>query len=279
MKPTRPRIGLLVTIAVILAGVVTASIALLSVPDASEQSARAGADAGAPDAPSELGAVAALRGNSKDGAPYAFWALDHRGAPLRWDACSPIGLVVNLRGATEGAEQDIRLALEILSDVSGLDLELEGLTDETPDAQRPLVEPDGAGWRWRPVLIAWAHPGEHGLALTAADRGIALPVAVRDGDRESYVTGQVVLNAARPDLVPGFGDRSTAIGATLLHELAHMLGLDHVEDPEQLMSIDPGRGTVTFGSGDLAGLERLGSAAGCTPPPPPSAGRGLAVAR
>jgi hypothetical protein len=220
-----------------------------------------------------------LTGTAEDGAPYALWARDHRGAPLRWDACSPIRFRINLRDAPSGAQQDIEHALDILSDASGLDLLLEGLTEEAPDPERPLVEPDGSGWRWRPVLIAWAHPDTHGSGLTAADRAVALPVAVRDGDRESYVTGQVVLNAARPDLVPGFADRSTAVGATLLHELGHVLGLDHVDDPGQLMSVDPGSGPVTLGSGDLAGLQRIGSAAGCTPAPPPSAGRGLTVTR
>jgi len=219
----------------------------------------------------------ARRGTTTEGAPYAFWALDHRGAPLRWDACSPIAFVLNLRAAPAGAEQDVRTALGILAGVTGLDLVLEGLTDEAPEGRRRLIEPAGQDWRWRPVLVAWATPGEGSLPLTALDRGIALPIAVRDGDREAYVTGQVVLNAARTDLVPGFGDRSDAVGATLLHELAHLLGLDHVDDVQQLLSTDPGRGPVILGQGDLAGLERIGRAAGCNPSPPASAGRGLRV--
>jgi hypothetical protein len=281
VEPRRPRIGILVTIAVVTAGFVTGSIAVLNAPDATDR-AREGAAAG-DDAPeSDIGPAASLRGTSMDGAPYTVWSLDHRGAPLRWDACAPVNFVANLLGATDDAEHDIRRALDILSDATGIPLILEGLTDEAPDVQRPLVEPDGLAWRWRPVLIAWARPGAgatHGLDLSTADRGLALPVAVRDGDLESYVTGQVVLNADRTDLVAGFEDRSTSIGATLLHEIAHVLGLDHVDDPGQLLSVDPGSGPVTLGSGDLAGLERIGSAAGCNPAPPPSAGRGLAVAR
>jgi len=214
------------------------------------------------------------RGVTSDGEPYAFWALDHRGGPLRWDACSPVTFVLNLRGAPDDAEGDVRTALGILRDASGLDLVLEGLTDEAPEAGRSLIEPTAQGWRWRPVLIAWADPGDGGLPLTALDRGIALPMAVRDADLESYVTGQVVMNAARTDLVPGFGDRSDAVGATLLHELAHLLGLDHVDDLRQLMSVDPGRGPVVLGPGDRVGLERVGRSAGCNPAPPADVARG-----
>jgi hypothetical protein len=214
-------------------------------------------------------------GTSEDGAPYAFWAVDHRGDPLRWDACLPIRFVLDPQGAPEEAERDVRAALRILAAAADLELILDGLTDEEPSLSRPLVEAGENGWRWLPVLIAWAESGQGGLPLTLSDRGIALPVAVRDGDREAYVTGQVILNASRRDLVPGFEDRRDAIGATLVHELAHLLGLDHVDDPTQLLSVDPGSGPVVLGSGDRAGLARLGRAAGCNPAPSAESGRGL----
>lgn len=210
---------------------------------------------------------------------HALWGRDHRGAPLRWDACAPVHLVLNLDGAPSEAERDVRAALALLAEASGLELRLDGPTEERPDIARPLVTLDGGRWRWNPVLVAWAGPGEGGLPLTAQDRGVALPVAVRDGDREAFVTGQVVLNARRTDLVPGFGDRRDAVGATLLHELAHLLGLAHVDDPDELLWDRPGTGPVVLGPGDLAGLQAVGAGAGCNPAPAPSVGRGLAVRR
>lgn len=45
--------------------------------------------------------------------------------------------------------------------------------------------------------------------------------------------------------------------AILLHELAHLVGLDHVAYPDQLMN-SANTGQVSFGPGDLAGLAKLG---------------------
>lgn len=210
---------------------------------------------------------------------FALWGEDHRGAPLRWDACAPIPFLLSSVGTPEHAERDLRTALTILAGASGLDLRLVGTTDERPHLARPLVERDGTGWRWRPVLVAWASPGETDVPLTGADRGVALPVSVRDGDREAFVTGQVVINAQRTDLVAGFGDRRDAVGSTLLHEIGHILGLAHVEDRSQLMSEDPGVGPVELGEGDRAGLRVVGAAAGCNPAPSAEAGRGLVASR
>jgi hypothetical protein len=274
VDPTRTRTGLgigaLVTVALLTAGALTAAIAVgSSRPDPATAS---GATA---HQETPTGGASGRTGTSDEGRPYAFWAIDHRGGPLRWDACTPIGFVLNVDRAPESAQRDVRAALAVLAAAAGLDLILDGVTEEEPSVDRPLVERDGNGWRWLPVLIAWAGPGEGGLPLTSLDRGIALPVAVRDGDREAFVTGQVILNVDRTDLVPGFDDRSTAVGATLLHELAHLLGLDHVTDPTQLMSVDPGSGPVRLGSGDRAGLERIGRAGGCNPAPAAESGRGL----
>ena len=230
-------------------------------------------------APVATGPKPGDRPEAPSGAGYALWARAADGDPLRWDACAPIGFVLNPAGAPPEAEEDLRAALRMLAEASGLDLALLGRGQERPHVERPLVEPAGSTWRWRPVLVAWARPGEGALPLTPFDRGVALPVAVRDGDREAYVTGQVVLNADRDDLVPGFSDRRDAIGATLVHEIAHVLGLDHVDDPGELMWDEPGSGPVVLGPGDVAGLRAVGAAAGCRAAPDATSGRGLTVRR
>lgn len=277
MEPTRPRLAPLVTVGLALAVALTAGLLTLLGPGAVPVDAD-GARAATSD-PGLAGTTPGDRsGTAADGSPYRFWALDRYGAPLRWDPCTPIGFVLNPAGAPPDAELEVRTALAILADATGMELELLGHTDESPASARPLVEADGSGWRWRSVLVSWiptGAPGPPGGPLGPLDRGVAVPVAVRDGDREAYVTGQVILNASRSDLVSGSADRRTAIAATLLHELAHLLGLDHVDDPTQMMWDDPGTGPVELGAGDLAGLALLGRAAGCNPAPDPRAGRGL----
>ncbi|HEY0889152.1 MAG TPA: matrixin family metalloprotease [Nocardioides sp.] len=49
-----------------------------------------------------------------------------------------------------------------------------------------------------------------------------------------------------------------AAQAVVMHELGHVLGLDHVPDPGELMH-DENTGRVDFGPGDLEGLARLGA--------------------
>jgi hypothetical protein len=207
------------------------------------------------------------RGASADG--FTVWDVNDDGDPVRWDPCSPVELVVATQGAPDGARADLDRAIDEVAEATGLDLRVVGVTDERPAVDRPAYQPDRYGQRWAPVLVAWAEPREGELNLASTDRGIAMPVAVgAPGDR-TYVTGQVALNRARDDLVVGFDDRATSWGSTLLHELAHLVGLGHVDDADELMHVHPGDGPVAFGPGDLAGLAAVGAAQGCRDVPAP----------
>jgi hypothetical protein len=213
-------------------------------------------------------------GASREG--YAVWARNDDGRPVRWDPCTPIEVVVSGVGGpdsypTTSLRRDVERALATLRDATGLELVLRGVADEVPDAGRSTVAAgtDG-GTVWAPVLVGWRAPGEGGLPLRDVDRAVAVPVAVSSADGRVYVTAQVVLNPERDDLEGGDADRATSWGATVLHELAHVLGLAHVEDPAQLMYTYPGRGPVTLGEGDHNGLAAVGVGDGtCLEVPPP----------
>lgn len=202
-------------------------------------------------------------------AGFTVWAVDADGTTVRWDPCTPIAVVLDPTGAPPGAEDDLARALTTIRMASGLDITLVGTTDERPSATRAPYQPDRYGDRWAPVLIAWAAPGEAGLPLGTQDRGVAVPVAVRHEGARTFITGQVVLNALRDDLVGGFEDRRDAWGATLIHELGHLVGLGHVDDDREIMATDPGTGEVRLGPGDLAGLAHLGGGGRCRSHPPP----------
>ena len=54
----------------------------------------------------------------------------------------------------------------------------------------------------------------------------------------------------------------------MLHELAHAVGLGHVDDPTQVMYYRTTNSESQFGAGDRAGLVALGRASGCLQVPP-----------
>jgi hypothetical protein len=207
-------------------------------------------------------------GAAADAEGWSPWAVNDDGLPVRWDPCRTIELVVNPAGTYPGFADDLEAAVADVAGASGLELTVTGEVDETPVADRDLHQVERYGDRWAPVLVAAAEPGEGGLPLRDTDRAIAVPVAVGAPGEQVFVSGQIVLNRERDDVEAGDGDREASWGAILRHELGHLLGLDHVDDPDQLMYAHPVPGEVTLGEGDRRGLAALGSG-GCIEVPPP----------
>lgn len=199
---------------------------------------------------------------------FRLWVTNADGSAVRWDPCTPIPWVLNPAGAPISARADAQVAFERVAEATGLTFTYEGTTDELPGRDRRPYAPDRWGPRWAPVLVAWVAPGTGGLELTDRDRAVTVPVSVDLGDGGVFVTGQVVFNADRV-LEGGFVTRQSHWGGTILHELGHLVGLDHVEDDGELMYPRPGLGPATWGPGDLAGLERLGARMGCLEIPTP----------
>jgi hypothetical protein len=199
-------------------------------------------------------------------AAYALWGRNADGTPVRWDPCSPIPWVLDDREAPADARATVEEAMARITDASGLRFEYRGRTTESPSRDRSLVA--GEPTAWAPVLVTWVPGGSTDLPLGDTERGVAVPVAVVEDDVRTFVTGQVLLNADKR-LAPGFVDRHASWGAVVLHELSHLVGLDHVDDPRQLMHPVSGFGPVEFGDGDLAGLAAVGADGGCLAVPEP----------
>lgn len=182
------------------------------------------------------------------------------GAPVSWDPCRPISFVVRPDGAPPGGDFVIADSFARLQRITGLQFVAEGATDESPVQGRGAYQPDRYGQRWAPVLVAWSDPAES-AALAGDVAGYAGAVAVdgSGGDSARYVSGAVVLDAsdlARHAAGPAGLARVRAI---VLHELGHLVGLDHVEDADQLMYPSSTPLVNDYSDGDLRGLAELAS--------------------
>lgn len=182
--------------------------------------------------------------------------------PVTYDPCRRVRIVVNPQGAPAGTDGLIREAARTVGRASGLLLDVVGQTDERPRADRPLSDPRRYGDGPSPVLVAWSDPSEiPGLRGDVAGLGGSTAISTGLGGRLTYVTGAVTLDApAMERILARPGERSAHLAevrAIVLHELAHLVGLDHVDDPDELMS-HVNRGLLRFGAGDLRGLTEVG---------------------
>lgn len=179
------------------------------------------------------------------------------GEPVTWDPCREIRYEVNPDGAPGDDDEAVAFVEDGIAEVSrvtGLQFELLGTTDRRPSWESRFV-PAG---RREPVLIAWARASEvEQLAGDVAGVGGAVAQSYRSGARFRYVTGQVTLDEDVYDELARSSGGQGHQRAILLHELGHLVGLDHVDSTEELMNAD-NLGRLEFGAGDLNGLVRLG---------------------
>jgi hypothetical protein len=169
------------------------------------------------------------------------------------------------------AAADVAGAIARLEAATGVTFIDDGATTEVPAQNRPAVQTDRYGFRWAPVLIAWSSPTNSDLLPGGGVLGEGGASWASAGDQpKAYVTGVVAIDAGAAKSLPaGFGAGSTT-GDLLLHELGHVMGLGHTTDITQVMYPDlVSRPASGYGAGDLAGLQRIGHAAGCLVSPQP----------
>jgi hypothetical protein len=175
------------------------------------------------------------------GGSYAF--LQTQGDdPVTWDHCQAIRYQVNPKGAPEGWQDIVTKAVQDIEDASGFVFMDLGTTSKTQ-----LIGHRYDGNAWEPVLILWSDRYQDG-ALDGRVIGLGGGGTVDVGGRLRYVVGKISLDS---DLRDPFATRMT-----LEHELGHVLGLDHVDDVDELMNAEY-VGQTGFGPGDREGLKRL----------------------
>ncbi|WP_141014258.1 matrixin family metalloprotease [Nocardioides sambongensis] len=207
-----------------------------------------------------LQAPLGIPANVPDEGTYAFFATQpgDPAEPVAWDPCREIHYEVNPDGGPADAVQVVAEALDEASSISGLQFAYDGETDRRPVWESRFVPGFG---RAEPVLFAWSDEDE--VAELGGDVvGLGGAGSIEEsGGWSRYVTGAVTLDTDdRADLAAaGSGvDPDAVRRATLLHEIGHLLGLDHVDSVNELMHPSNGR-LLDYAAGDRAGLAALGS--------------------
>jgi hypothetical protein len=165
---------------------------------------------------------------------------------------------VRRQGEPPGGQALVAAAVEQVARATGLVLVRQAdAVGPLPDPET-LAEPDDDG-RHRPVLLAWSDDAElddlSGDTVALGGGTVWAPPG-RDGE-ERLVSGLVALDAPDLALLSAEPDGQERVLGVLLHELSHLVGLAHVDDPDQLLHRESS--AVRLGAGDLRGLRAAGS--------------------
>lgn len=232
-----------------LAGVITTALVVGLVafaPGSSFESIRRLVGAG----PDRLAAAPPV---PESGGSYGF-LLTANGRPVGYDPCEPVRYQVNTTGAPADWRDLVDTAVQRTEQATGLRFEDAGITDDrdffgrrTGFLDRPL-----------PVLIGWADAGEQpGLDGDVAGQGGSVTGTPSGLGRTHFVTGSVLLDRELFAAAANRPERRAEMQAIVDHEFGHLVGLDHVDDPGELMN--PVLARTGYGPGDLEGLARLGN--------------------
>lgn len=165
--------------------------------------------------------------------------------PVSFDPCEPLHVEINTRTGGPDAVAIVEEGLDQVARASGFTFVVDGVTGRAPDPGRAF--PSNIG---RPVLVAWTDPGE-APELGGSTIGQAGTITRGAAGSEHYVWGQIQLDGPHLRTLT----RSQQV-AVVMHEGAHLIGLDHVQDRNEIMNPESGR--TDWGPGDRTGLAELG---------------------
>ena len=185
---------------------------------------------------------------------FAFVAQQPRSdEPVAYDPCQRVEYAVNNAIAPAGGDELIDAAVREVERATGLVFVRRADTDQHADLF------GAASGERRPVIIEWTTPVEV-PDLLGFTLGVGGSTAVQDLEtRESrYVSGGIALDTYQLEKVLEQPRGPAQVRAVVMHELGHVVGLDHVDDKSELM-FEKTTGRLAWGPGDREGLAALGS--------------------
>jgi hypothetical protein len=190
-------------------------------------------------------------------------AYDFMASPRwQWDSCRTITWKFNPSGSPRGGLKQLKGAVARIHAATGLEFVYAGKTKQTPRFQGVKGTDVIVGWLGRRAF-ARKYGNIVGVGGASYSPGWKLPGGA---SVSRAVRGGVVLNARwKSNLSNGFG-RGYTWGEVLMHELGHVIGLDHVGNDKQLMYDTVTPGAARFGAGDLTGFRKIGDSGGCLVP-------------
>jgi hypothetical protein len=189
------------------------------------------------------------------GTSYSFMAETSPGVPIRWNPCNTVHWVFNPANAPAGGLEAVQSAVSRVSSATGLQFAYDGTTAAAPTGT--YLDTQNSVTGFQPLLVGWSTPSASTLLANqpASLVGMDQTIWARPATGATHiVSGVVALNASVTARTTGANSWFTFA----LHELAHAVGLGHTGDATQIMAPTIPAAAGDFGSGDLAGLARVG---------------------
>ena len=180
----------------------------------------------------------------------------------RWDSCSVVTWRYNDARSPRSALTQIKGAFGRVHAATGIEFRYLGKTTKT-------AAPGGRGGQ--DIILGWlsnrTFRNQYGGAIAVGGASYFTGYTQANGDNISRaVSGGVALSAGFNDnLRKGFGSGFTW-GEVLMHEIGHVMGLDHANSSKQLMFPRITSRAAKWGAGDLRGFRLLGDTQGCVTP-------------
>jgi hypothetical protein len=218
--------------------------------------------------PTTVPALAATAGTTTTVKLAALTSASYRfssildGAPVRWNPCQAIHWRANVARGPVGGIDVLKAAVAHIAYQTKTTWVYDGVTATTPSTAYLPKTPTNTN---KPVLIGWTDGTASDLLRGKAAQVLGMTrtvwFGVDDGmGHRAAATRAAVVALDRTDRIPLRGTQSWS--ATALHELGHVMGLDHPADSHQLMAATLPN-VASYQSGDNTGLTRVGRAAGC----------------